>query len=251
MKKLHCIALLCSIGTSTVGHAQTAQVQIAGSNYPVTFADTNLSVVVKKRIVADLSIVFSSATSFRDAGGGSEGGTGVYRLDGLTTLIVTEKESEGIFLVDRDNEKSVWVDKVASSNYVHAFKLVDAHSKAIAQLNTFIAQVNNTDWRTKTAKERRAMFHASPWPPDDGEFSDEKILEFLTELVKFKCPGFSALHFALENRPEIGNAKVLVLYLFLSERNPKPGERVGGFAIPTLYHKGKWGFGRLPDIYGR
>jgi hypothetical protein len=249
-KPCHVVAL-CLLGASTVVQAQTAQVHIAGSDYPVVFTDTNLSSKVRQRIASDLSIVFSAASSFDDAheGEGTKVVAGVYRLDGLTALIITEKESEGIFLVDRDNEKSVRVDKVASSNYVHAFKLVDAHSNAIAKLSGFIAQVNDPGWLTKTAKERRAMFHASPWPPDEGEFSDDNILEFFADVITlFKCPGFSALHFVEEKRPEIGDAEVLVLYLSLVDRNPDPEERIPFFAFPTLYYKGKWGFGALSNI---
>ena len=160
MKRL--ILFCCSCVPFWV-QAQTAQVQIAGTSYPVIFADTNLSSKVKQRIASDLTILFAPASSFRDArgGGADEVEEDVFRPSSLRTLFPDEAEKRaGIFLVDRDNEKSVRVDKAASSNYVHAFKLVDAHSNAVAKLGAFVTQVNDPGWLTKTAKERRDMFHA-------------------------------------------------------------------------------------------
>jgi hypothetical protein len=55
----------------------------------------------------------------------------------------------------------------------------------------------------------------------------------------------------MEKCPEVGGAKTFMLYLDMVERTPAPGEKTQSFVFPTLYHKGKWGFGRLPDVYGR
>jgi len=226
MNKLHGIALLGLIGVSSVGQAQTAQVQVAGSNYPVIFADTNLSATVRQRIASDLTVVFSPASSFQDLKG-RDGGEGIYKPSFWKTWFLTEKTSEGVFIVDQNNEKSVRLNEVASSNYLHAFAFVDARSNTVQKLREFWITVRDTDWDAQPIKAVKALCYMKNANGDP--ISDDEYRGFIKWMQEKATPDFSVLWFALEKRPEVGNKEVLVHGNLL------------------LFHNGKWGFGNFPD----
>jgi len=252
------VTLSLCLGMSYVGHAQTTQVQIAGINYPVIFADTNLSFKIRQRIADDLKIVFSPAPSFEELGVGKGGYvtkadielemTGFLVPAHSLSTFITDKQSEGIFIVTQNSERSVQLNQVASSNYVHAFTLVDAHSNAVKKAGEFIALMKDPGLLAKPIKELRNLYHATPLTlrTIDGIFTDEMVRGFLQGNVHpHKHPGLSVLHFAKEKRPEIGNAEVLVMYFCVKV---ELGDEFRLFAFPVLFHKGRWGFGRIQGM---
>jgi len=250
MKKLLHIALLLPL----LGQAQTAQVHIAGSDYPAIFAETNLSFKVRQRIANDLKIVFSPSSSFEEAqdqgtygevdatvslpGGGTavtkdinglKLWAGVFKPNREKTVFTTEKESEGIFLVDYNNVKSVRLNEVASSNYVHAFKLVDAHSNAVQKAHEFMAAMKNTDWSTQPLQALKNLHHLTP--EDEADFRDIEDYRAFAELAQqHLILKITALGFSLETRPEVGDKKVLV------------------YGNVLIFYDGRWGFGRFPGM---
>jgi len=245
MNKMSYVTLSLWLGMSFGGQAQTTQVQIAGTNYPVIFVDTNLSSTVKKRITSDLTFVFSSALSFEDATGGE--GTkieeGVYRPDQRTTMFPTDKEREGVLMVDRDNEKSVRVEKIASSNYLHAFVLMKTHSNAVKKASEFVALMNSPDLPTKPLQVLRSLFQDPPLIEAEDR-SDEELLRFPAVVLQpYQRPGFSALHFSLQKCPELDGAEVLMMYLYMIEK-PNPAPTGKNFGLPIFFYNGRWGFGK-------
>ena len=235
-----------------LGQAQTAEVQVAGSNYPVLFADTNLSFAVRQRIASDLTIAFSPAPSFEEAMGGGlvgsveasiplpGGGTAVTSLNGrdywdgvfkpstLGLMLPDGERREGIFLVDYNNQKSLRLNKVASSNYLHAFTLVDAHSNTVQKALAFATTLKNTDWDAQPLQVLKDLLHMTPG--DREEFPEDAYLGFAKDIQQAMPPvtGVSALGFSLQKRPEVGGEEVLVY---------------GGL---LLFYDGRWGFGKFP-----
>ena len=229
MKRMKYVTLSLCLGMSYGGYAQTAQVQIAGINYPVIFADTNLSNIVKQRIASDLTAVFSPASSFREARGGEtdEVEPGVFKPRRSNLNLPQGKKREGIFLVDSNNEKSVRIDKVASSNYVHAFKLMAAHSNAVKKVQEFYVTLKNTDWSTQPIQALKNLHHMTP--EDREEFDDDGYRGFAEEMQdNLTFRGITALGFSLQKRPEVGGREVLV------------------YGDLLIFYDGRWGFGRFP-----
>jgi hypothetical protein len=222
MKRMPYVALLCF---PFLGQAQTAQVQVAGSNYPVIFADTNLSATVRQRIASDLTVVFSPASSFQDLKD-RDGGEGIFKPDLRHAWFLTDEKCEGVFIVDQNNEKSVRLNEVASSNYLHAFAFVDARSNTVKKLREFKATVRNTDWDVQPIKAVKALCYMKD--PNGDSISDDDYREFIRWAKGKELPEFSVLWFSFEKRPELDNKEVLVHGNLL------------------LFHNGKWGFGNLP-----
>jgi len=249
MKKLLHIALLLPL----LGQAQTAQVHIAGSDYPVIFAETNLSFKVRQRIASDLKIIFSPASSFEEVkergmygkveptvplpGGGTTVTNdingfslwaGVFKPNPQKTLFPKKNGGEGVFLVDYNNVKSVRLNAVASSNYVHAFKLVDAHSNAVKKAHEFMATMKNTDWSTQPLQALKDLHHMTS--EEREEMSDDEYLGFAETVQQHLISKITALGFSLETRPEVGDKKVLV------------------YGNVLIFYDGRWGFGRFPGM---
>ena len=250
MKKKSCAITLCCIGMSCFGQTQTAQVQIAGTNYPVTFADTNLSSVVRQRIASDLTIVFSLAPSFERLGKGKGGAVtaedvalgmaGFLTPASSISMFPTDEKKEGIFIVEQNNARSVHINQVASSNYLHTFALMKAHSNAVQKAHEFVALVSNPNLLEQPAQVLKKMYHTPPLGPDEDPLSDEDFRGFLETLQQGEILKLSAINFSLQKRPEANNTKVLVTMLYTFH---KPDMLVG---FPILFHDGRWGFGKLP-----
>ena len=252
MKKMQYVAMLC---LPLLGQAQTSEVQIAGSNYPVIFADTNLSSVVRQHIASDLTIVFSLAPSFEEAMGGDEvkatvdlpgGGTsianlhweGVFRPSERYSMFDDEKR-DGFFLVNYDNQKSIRVNKLASDRYLQAFTWMKANSNAVQKAYKFVALMNNTNLVSQPTQVLRNLSHIVP----TVTLSDDEIRTGFALMQKDKYLGISALSFFVEQRSEADDAEVPVFHLFAVKKT-NPFENIA-MAYPILYHKGRWGFGKI------
>ena len=255
MKKAHLIALYCLVGVSSIGQAQTAQVHIAGSDYPVTFADTNLSFTVRQRIASDLTVVFSPAPSFEELGKGKGGyvtkadveleKAGFLTPDSNISLFPTREKLDGVFIVTQDNQRSVHVNQVAFSNYVHAFKLIHTHSNEVKKAHEFVAVMSRPDLSTQPIQFLKSLCHVPPLSRDEN-LSDEEVTRFFTEMLgTVRYPGISALHFFVQKRPEFDGAEVLGMYLYMIETQD-PDTLGSVFGLTILFHNGKWGFGRSP-----
>ncbi|MCL1919601.1 MAG: hypothetical protein FWG50_00760 [Kiritimatiellaeota bacterium] len=257
MKKLHRIVLLSCAALPFLGQAQTAQVHIAGSAYPVLFADTNLTSKVKQRIADDLTIAFSPAPSFERAMGGDEveattplpgGDTAVTSFIGRDywegafgpsrnhSMLCFDEIREGIYLVDYNGQKSVRIDKVASSNYLHTFALMKAHSNAVAKAHEFVEALKNPNLASEPLQVLKDMHHALPLKETD----DDTYRGFARETQKCKNLELCALNFSLQMCPELSDQKVLVAVQFsLYQSDPS---KLHGF--PIIFHNGRWGFGK-------
>ena len=235
MKKMPYVAMLC---LPLLGQAQTAQVHIAGVDYPVMFVDTNLSLEVKQRIASDLKIVFSSVPSFEKARG-REAESGVFKLRRFGLVIPHDERREGIFVIDKDNQRCISLNEFASSNYVAAFTLVDAHSNAVQKARAFAATVKNTDWSTKPLQALKDLHHMTP--EDREEYPEEAYLDFIKELQQSTFLEFSALTFSLRQCPEADNQTILGTGLYTLDGTDLAD---GVFGFPILFYKGKWGFGK-------
>lgn len=239
MKKLHDVVILCLTGFSLLGQAQTVQVQIAGNNYPVAFADAGLSATNQQRIASDLTIVFSFTLSLEELKG-LEIETGVFQADNSTML--STEESESVFIIDRNNEQNIRVDKALSDKYQQAFTVMDAHSNAVQKANAFVAFLNSTNLLSRPANEIVSKVRHVPLEDADA-LSDNAIREFFDEPQQVKFPGFSALHFSIQQLPQFNGAEVPVIYPFFVIHKSDPSKNI---AAPIDFYKGKWGFGRSP-----
>lgn len=235
MKKLHYIAMSL---LPLLGQAQTAQVHIAGTAYPVIFADTNLLFAVHQRIASDLTVCFSPASSFDDAAG-TEKEEGVYPPNLFHTMFPCEEMCDGFSLVDYDNQKSVRVSRVASSNYLHAFTLMEAHSNAVQKLQDFIVALKDPNLPAGPLQALKDLHNSTP--EDRAEaFSDSDYREFVRGLQANRILGSCALAFTVQPCPELGNAEIPMTVLFTAHRSD-PSFAIG---LPILFHNGRWGFGK-------
>jgi len=226
-----------------MGQAQTSQVHIADATYPVIFADTNLSSLVKQRIAADLTVCFSPATSFDDAmGRGGDEVEAAAPLPGGNTAITTQNGADywegaykpydfagmlpdemrkNIFLVDYNNQKSVRVTAAASSNYLNAFTLVDTHSNTVQKLHVFLATLKNTDWSQQPLQAMKDLLHLTP--QEREQLSADDYRDFAEAVKQNATLGVTVLQFSWATRPEAGGKKVLV------------------YGPVTLFYEGRWG----------
>jgi len=242
MKKLHHIALLSFIGASISGHAQTAQVQIAGSSFPVKFNDTNLSIKAQQRIASDLTTLFLRSSSFDDLKD-KEVETGVFQLTEKTMFLWKERES--VFLVDQNNQKSIRVDKPLSVKYLKTFKWMDANTNTVQKAHEFVAMLNSPDLPSKPAHMLLNLVHFEPLsdieennPPSDIEIQTK----FTEDYFPLQHLPVSAQSFYFEKIPELDDVEIPLFLLFSVDKlDPlKTSIRSIGF------YKGKWGFGRFP-----
>ena len=244
MKNLHFIALLCCISLPFLAQAQTSKVHIAGSDYPAQFGDVELSFTNQQRIASDLTLIFSLAPSFEELKSTAAENGGVSPKNGIAMFGLSEA-SEGIFLVDQDNRKSIRVDKVASDRYLKAFTLMNAHSNAVQKSREFVALMNSPDLLSQPIQTLRNLFHIQPLSDiAEEEFTDDWVREFVTEMHNYRYPEIPALNFFLQRLPQVNNAEVLVTGVYMVEKTNPPPERVYGRPI-DFYH-GRWGFGRTP-----
>lgn len=224
MKTLCSIAWFFFIGVSSIGHAQTAQVHIAGSHYSATFSDTTLSADNQQRIAADLTTAFSLTTS----------------SEKLKSML-SEDERRNVVFVDENNQKIMQIAKPLSDKYLNAFALMGNHSNAVQKANEFIALLNSTNLLSQPIQVLRDLHHLEPsaqgsLPPDHA------FQEMATEIQRNTYLGFSALRFSLQRRPEAGQAEVPVIMLFMISKSD-PSD-TGGF--PIAYYDGRWGAGISP-----
>ena len=239
MKKMQYVVMLC---LPFLAQAQTAQVHIAGSDYPVKFTDTNLVATVKQRIATDLTIIFSLSPPFEELKA-KETDQGIFRLADETQFFWDE--SEHIFLVDKDNKKSIRVDKPLSDKYLKAFTWIDANSNTVKKAHEFVAILNSPDLLSKPPQVLLGLCHVEPLsdieknnPPSDTEIQAIFAKDFfpLTYLT------ISAQNFYFKEIPEIGGKEIPLLLIFaVGKSDPmKNSIHFAGF------YKGKWGFGRFP-----
>ena len=239
MKALHRIALLCCANLPLWGQAQTAQVHVAGSDYPVTFADTTLSATNRQRIASDLTTVFSLAVSF-DKLKGEEAESGVFKME--DPLMFASGEDEYILIVERDDQQGIRVSKTLTDKYQQAFALVDSHSNAVQKAHEFVAMLNSTNLLSRPVDE---VVQEVRHEPLEGAYalSDNAIREIFVELQQLRFPGFSALHFSIQQFPQFDGADIPVINPFFVIHKTDPSRNI---ATPIDFYDGKWGFGRSP-----
>ena len=228
MKKLHQTALLCVIGMSGIGYAQTAQVQIAGSSYLAVFADTSLSVTNQQRIAAELTTAFSLTTS----------------PDKLRSMLYGD-ERDDVVVTNENEQKRMQVAKPLSDKYLKAFGWMDANTNAVQKAHEFVALMNSPDLLSKPAKVLINLGHFEPFslieennPPSDDEIRAEIAKDFFP----YKYFGICALRFYFKKMPENDDVKIPVVFLFAADK--KDPTQIDG--VPIGFYKEKWGFGDFP-----
>ena len=156
-------------------------------------------------------------------------------------MICYEGRRYGFFLVDQNNQKSIRVDGVASSNYLHAFALMDAHSNAVQKAHEFVTWLNNptNNLTALPLQELKNLHHMTP-SNRLSLFNDEAYLGFAEEIEECKVFEVSALCFYVQSRPEVGGEEVPVIALFTAKKSD-PSDPL---AFPILFHNGRWGFGK-------
>ena len=259
MTKVCTAALIC---LPLLLQAQTAQVYIAGTNYPAFFADTNLSATVQQRMASDLTVVFSAVPSFQAArsspvastvplpGGGTSiiktslqsSWEGAYIPYRFRCMFIKEENLNGVFLVDYNGQKSVRVTQAVSDRYLQAFAQMETHSNAVQKLQEFIALVKSPGLSSLPLQILEGM-HNTP-PSYREEYGEDEYRSFARELEQkvqiFDC---SALNFLVEPQlyPEFGTDEIPITFLFTKLKSSPSGYVLG---LPLLFHNGKWGFGK-------
>ena len=235
------IALLCCISLPFLAQAQTSQVHIAGSDYPVVFTDTNLSAQIQQRMAADLTFVFAVAPSLEYLKG-TEVETGVFQTRNI--LPVLAGEDDHIFIVATNNTPSVRIDTFVSDRYLKAFAWTDANSNTVQKARAFVATLNSPDLLSKPTQELLNLYHFAPLtevyennPPDAIE-----IRAYLTTVQAFNYPGFSVLNFYFEEVAAVGTKLPLLFLPMISKADPSKW-----MALSFGFYKGKWGFGNFPN----
>ena len=236
------IIALCCTSLSLLGQAQTAQVHIAGSDYPTEFADAKLSLTNQQRVASDLTVALSHISSF-EVTKGREVESGVFRLK--RALIFTMSESEDVLVIDQNNQKSIRISKTLSDKYLQAFAWMDTHTNAVQKAHAFVTMLNSTNLLVQPVQVLRNLGHAKPLSDiDENNPPDGEVLEFFRDDIQpNKFPGFSALNFYFKPIPEIDNMEIPLLLLFRFNKST-PSDI---FAYPIGFYKGKWGFGNFPD----
>lgn len=238
------ITLSCCLYLPFLAQAQTtALVHVAGSDYPVIFADTNLSSIVKKRVASDLAIVFSLAPSFEELKSGREVAEGVFSLNIDMSMFCLSEWNEGISIVDQINAKNIQVNKVVSDKYLQTFALMKVHSNAVQKAHEFVALMNSTNLLSQPIQVLRALRHVELLPEGE-DLSDDGVRQFATERQKYKYPAISSRNFFLQRIPQLDDAEVLVACLYMIDKSDPSPEKVYG--VPIDFYKGRWGFGRSP-----
>jgi len=242
MKKPHRVVLLYCICLPFFGQAQTAQVCIAKTNYPAEFLDANLSFTNRQRIATDLTLVFSLAPSFENARERREIENGVFKPNIDISMFGWDEKSEGIFLVEQNNQKSIRIDKVASDLYLKSFALMKTHSNAVQKAHEFVTMLNHTNLLALPIQDLRGLFHPELLSKED--FSDDEARALVTGLQKHNFLGISVLNVFLQRVPQVDNAEVLVMGVYMVDKINPSQEKSYGWTFD--FYKGKWGFGRVP-----
>ena len=212
--------------------------------------DTNLSVTVRQRIASDLTVVFSPAPSFEELGTGKGGyvtsedleleATGFLTPAPSISMIPTNQRREGIFIVNQNGGKRVHINEVASSNYLHAFTLMDANSNAVQKAHEFVAWLNSPTNNLSSLPLKELKKLHNTLPEVRQIFRDDDYRSFAAELQQSKAFEISALCFFVQKSPEVGDTEVPAIALFtISKSNPTTP-----FAFPIFFHNGRWGFGK-------
>ncbi|MCL1919600.1 MAG: hypothetical protein FWG50_00755 [Kiritimatiellaeota bacterium] len=243
MKKLHyVVAMLC---LPFWGQAQTVQVRIAETNYPAIFTDASLSVTNQQRIAADLTLVFSLASSFDRLKGRLGGEEGVFEPNIDVSMFCLSEWNDGILLIDQGNQKSVRVQKTASDLYLRSFALIEAHSNAVRAAHEFVTMLNHTNLLAQSIQVLRNLYHVAPLSDiEEEDFTDDEVLRRVAERQNYKYPEISVRNFFLQRIPELDDAEVLVTCLYMIEKADPSLEKIYG--IPIDFYKGRWGLGRSP-----
>ena len=220
--------------------AQTAQVQIAGTNYPVTFADTNLSSVVRQRIASDLTVV-ASFGSFLDVL--KEGDTEGYQLSDRIILFWDKRES--VSFVDQNNQKCIQIEKPLSDKYLKIFNWMDTHTNAVQKAHEFVALLNSPDLSSKPMPILLSLMHFDPLsdlkennPPSDTELR----AYFETGFFPCKFLALSAQNFYFKEIEELDDTRIPLLLLFAIHKSDPLKNNLQAIG----FYQGKWGFGHFP-----
>jgi len=239
MKKLHHIVLFCVLSLPFLGQAQTAQVHIAGNTYPVGFGDTSLSATNRQRIASDLSVVFSLASSFEELKG-NEATTGVFHL-GDTLMFMSGEDAE-IFVIEQNKQKGIRVNKALSDKYLQAFAIQEVNSNAVQKAHEFVALINSTNLLSQSSvKIMQQIGHISPQAMEDPSADDiVQINKYVAEFKQWKYLEFSVLNFVVRQVSDLGEmgAKPVIMLFMINKSDPSEK-----FAIPFVFHNGKWGLG--------
>ena len=242
MKTSHYIVLFCCISLPFLAQAQTAQVHIAGSDYPVVFTDTNLSAQIQQRMATDLTFVFTFASSFEELKD-SEVETGVFEIGNTLPLFLWENKH--IFIVATNNTPSVRIDNFVSDKYLKAFAWMDANSNTVQKAREFVATLNSPDLLSKPTQELLSLRHFMPLSSiyENNPPSDAELRAYMADgPALFTYPGFSALCFYFQEIVEVEAEIPLLLLPMVSKTDPSDWT-----AFPIGFYKGKWGFGNFPN----
>ena len=248
MNKSNRITRLCCLCLPLLAQAQTLQVDIAGTAYPVAFEDAALSVTNRQRIASDLTTVFSISPSFEELKGYADN-PGVFRLRDDSMFF--DNESDHVFLVDKNNQKSLLIEKPLSDKYQQTFAFLEAHSNAVQKAHEFVALLNSTNLLEQSAVQVLSQIcHFAPKadtgvPLDLENLSNdeiEQIEETAADYLSWKYYGFSVLRFYVKPAPRFGNVEVPCIIIFMTDKSD-PSKN---FAAPIGFLNGRWGFGILP-----
>ena len=242
MQTLHRTALFCCIGMSCLGQAPTAQVQIKGTNYPAVFTGMSLSFTNRQRIASELTAVFSTDHSF-DELKGKETEAGVFHLNDRTMFFWDEREN--VFLVDKNNKKSIRVDKPLAVKYLEIFKWMDANSNTVRKAHEFVETLNSPDLLSKPPQELLSLIHFDPLsgieendPPDNAEIQGK----FATDYFQLTYFAIRAQNFYFAPVSALDDIEIPLFLLFAVGKSDPLQNSVRSVG----FYKGKWGFGNFP-----
>ena len=196
---------------------------------PVVFEDASLSVTDRQRIVSDLTILLSFASSFEKLKG-IEIEPGVFRPE---TLFLDERES--FFILDDGDQKSVRVGKVFSDEYLQLLALMDNHSEAIQKVRELVALLNGDNLLSKPIQVLRDLYH---WEHSSDTPSDDEVRAVVAEMQQWKYLGVSALAFDITKPTRSGEVEVPVIFVLMVDKNEKDPSEFGGYFLE--YKDGRW-----------
>ena len=232
IRKMIRISLFCCLGMSHWGLAQTAQVHIAGSNYPAKFDDTSLSFTNRKRIASDLTILLAVVPSFEELKG-REIKAGVFQLSWLSS-----KALDGFFLLDDAGKKSMIIDKTASDKYLNAFAVMDAHASSVQKANEIVTLLNSNRLASQPMQVLKDLYRCGYFSNLSEDYSppEDEVWEILNEMQKWRYLGVSALCFETKKAASSDGAEIPQVLIFTLDK--ATSTKVG--TCPLVFDNGKW-----------
>ena len=278
-KTMKRIITFCCICLSLLSQAQTAQVHIAGNNYPVEFEDTALSSADRQRIASDLAVPFSFVLSFEELKGWKieakvplpNGGTSVTSIDGRDywagvyqpsvfspaepchTIILgfrrhpcrtvfSQPELDGCFILDYNGKKSVLINKAFSDMHLSALGQMDAHLETVQKAKAFVALLNSPDLLSQPIHVLRDLYcFICNNVETDNPLSDNALREVFVKMGKgYQYLGITALSFFPEAPEELGGEGPVSLMFVSSMVAMDTGDRQHLLGYLIEFRHGRW-----------